>query len=72
MFKFSISASLTHRCRRRAQRAHGAEEALVQQLEQLQRALVHRRARAARAHQRHVDDRRVVVARVLPAQEKYS
>lgn len=48
------------------QRADGAEEPLVQQLQQLQGTLVHGRAGTARAHQCHVDDGRVVVARVLP------
>lgn len=51
------------------QRPHGPEEPLVQHLQQLQRRLVHQRARAARVHQGHVDDGRVVVARVLPRAE---
>lgn len=48
------------------QRADAAEEALVEELQQLQGRLVHRGTWAARAHEGHVYYRRVVVARVLP------
>ena len=46
-----------------------AEEAFVQQLQQLKRRLVDLGPGTARVQQRHVDDGRVVVTRILPAEE---
>lgn len=49
----------------RLQRAHVAEEALVQNLQQLERRRVHLDPRTSRHQQGYVDNGRVVVARVL-------
>ena len=50
----------------RAERRVRAEEPLVEDLEEVEGSRVDLGPRAAGVHQGHVDDRRVVVARVFP------
>jgi len=48
------------------ERGLGAEEALVQDQEQLQGRLVDRRTGTSGIHQGHIDNGCIVIARVLP------
>lgn len=66
-FRKEKLTSLEFRSRKRA---HVPEEALIQQLKKLERSVVDRSTRAARVHQRDVDDARIMITRIFSEKER--
>lgn len=67
-FGLRVGGTLTVVVRRHG--AHATEETFVKELQQLQGALVNRRSRASGAHQRYIDDGRVMVTRIFPDKQQ--